>query len=247
MNFKPLLILFVIAGLSSCTTAYKIGQTPDDVYYSPAPPQNEYVTTRNEEERNDYYTSSSEDREIRRRINNRRLRVYNDYDYGYNYPTSYPSVYISPYGYNSYPYGYNSYGYNYYSPYSYNYYPVYVYPKTRLAPTYVGPRKYNLGTYTPTSTLSTNTRSGNINTGARGNAPVRTFTKPPANNGSGVGNFIRKVFSPTNNSGSSNRSNDNSTQSRSFEPSRSSSNSSSSSSSRSSGGGGSAPVRSFNK
>ena len=239
MNFKPLLILFVIAGLSSCTTAYKIGQTPDDVYYSPAPPQNEYVTTTSEEDVSVYNNSSSEDREIRRRINNRRLRIYDDYDYGYNYyPYSYPSVY-------SYPYGYNY--YNYYSPYSY---PVYVYPKTAQSSTHIGPRKFNLGSYSPVTTLSnrpliSNAKMGSQNTGVRNNAPVRTFTKPPANSGTGVGNLIRKVFSPSNNSGSSNNtSNNNNTQSRSFEPSRSSSSSSSSSGSSS---GSNAPVRSFHR
>src|SRR5215218_163499 len=39
MNTKTTKILFLalgVAALSSCSTAYKMGQTPDDVYYSPA-------------------------------------------------------------------------------------------------------------------------------------------------------------------------------------------------------------------
>jgi hypothetical protein len=244
MNTKPLLILLVVAGISSCSTAYKVGQTPDDVYYSPAPVQNEYVTVTNENDR-DTYSSSAEDREIRRRINNRRLRTYDDYDYGYNYPNSYPYVYNYPYyGYYSYPYGYNY--YNFYSPYSY-YPPVYFYSKSGKS-TYTAPRRYNLGTYIPPATLNnSNMKLGSPNAGARNIAPVRTFTKPPANSGTGVGNFVRKLFTPSNNSGSSNNSN-NSTQSRSFEPSRSNNSSSNSSgSSGSSSSGGNAPVRSFHR
>lgn len=243
MNTKPLLILLAVAGLSSCSTAYKIGQTPDDVYYSPAPVQNEYVTTTSEDDRNTY-NSSAEDREIKRRINNRRLRVYNDYDYGYNYyPYNYSPVY-------SYPYVYNSYGYNYYNYYPYGYsYPVYVYPKTRVSPTYIAPRKYNLVSYMPSTVTNSNSKFGNSSTGARNNAPVRTFTKPPANSGTGVGNFVRKLFTPNSSSNNSNN-NNSSTQSRSFEPSRSnnsSNNSSSSNSSSTSSGGGNAPVRSFHR
>ena len=41
MNSKILLLALFVAALSSCTTAYKTGQTPDDVYYSPARPQGE--------------------------------------------------------------------------------------------------------------------------------------------------------------------------------------------------------------
>jgi hypothetical protein len=37
MNTKILLLALGVAGLTSCATSYKTGQTPDDVYYSPAP------------------------------------------------------------------------------------------------------------------------------------------------------------------------------------------------------------------
>jgi hypothetical protein len=43
MKSSVLLLALVVAALSSCTTAYKTGQTPDDVYYSPTRPQDEYV------------------------------------------------------------------------------------------------------------------------------------------------------------------------------------------------------------
>ncbi len=234
MNTKLLLIALIIAGLSSCSTVYKIEQTPDDVYYSPTPRQDSYVQLNTGEDRNVYNNSSVEDREDRevlRRVNNRRWRK-RHYDYGYDYP----------YGYGIYPYGYN------------NNYPVYVDPKgNNSSSTYKGPRKYNLGTYTkPAVTYTTDPKTGKIinvpNSTIIGSSSSRTFTKP-SSNGSGVGNFIRKVLT-TGNSNSNTYNNTNSTtQSRTFEPSRNSSNNNSSSSSagKSSSSSSSAPVRTFRK
>ena len=36
MNMKNIIFIVSAAIFSSCSTAYKTGQTPDDVYYSPA-------------------------------------------------------------------------------------------------------------------------------------------------------------------------------------------------------------------
>jgi hypothetical protein len=44
MKIKYLLFVCSIAVFSSCSTAYRSGQTPDDVYYSPAPQLREYVS-----------------------------------------------------------------------------------------------------------------------------------------------------------------------------------------------------------
>ena len=54
MKTKYLLLLGVIAVFSSCSSAYRIGQTPDDVYYSPAPAQMHYVTTDNQQDKDSY-------------------------------------------------------------------------------------------------------------------------------------------------------------------------------------------------
>jgi hypothetical protein len=232
MNTKLLLILIIIAGLSSCSTAYKSAQTPDDVYYSPTPPHVDYVRTDNDENRDVYNGQSNEDREIRRAIHNRRLRTYPDYDYGYGY------------GYDYYPYGYYPYVY-----YPYGYTPVYIDPKNGKAPvTSSQPRKFNLGTYrNPGTTIPSNSSVIGSKTGNQpSSAPVRTFRTQPANNGSTVGNLIRKVFSGSNSSSSSN---DNSTQTRTFESknSNSSNNNSSNGSNRSSSSSSNAAVRSFPK
>lgn len=166
MNTKLLLIPLIVAGFAGCSTAYKTAQTPDDVYFSPVPPHDDYVRSDNDENRNVYNGESSDDRAIRRTIHNRRWRRYHDYDYGYGYP----------YGY--YPYGYYPYGY----------------PTTGKPPVNNSQaRKYNLGTYTnPVNTTPSSvigTKTGNQPT----SAPVRTFPAQPK--GTAVGNMIRGLFS----------------------------------------------------
>ena len=97
MNSKFLLIVLSFAGFSSCTTAYKSGQTPDDVYFSPVRPSNDRVRSNENTERT-VYNSSTYDPTINNRVNNRRWRRYHDYDYGYGYNSYDPCYpgYIDP-------------------------------------------------------------------------------------------------------------------------------------------------------
>jgi hypothetical protein len=216
MNTKLLLFSFILAGFTSCSTAYKTAQTPDDVYFSPAPPHVDYVSTRNEDDRTVYNGESIDDRQIRTTIHNRRWRKLHRYDYDYGY---------YPYGY--YPYGYYPYGY-----------PVYIDPKTNTSQ----PRKYNLGTYKNPETSPTSVFGSKTGT-QPSTSPVRTFPAQPSKpsaNGSAVGNLLRKVFSGSNESYSSD---DNSSRTRTFD----SKNSSSSSSSGSNKSSNNAPVRTFPK
>ena len=231
MNTKLLLLSLIVAGVSSCSTAYKIHQTPDDVYYSPRPQRNDYVQVKNEEDtedRNVYNNSSPEDREVLRPVNTRRWRRHHRYDYGYD-----------AYGY---PYGSS------YNPYGYNNYPVYVDPKSGRSSTYKSTRKYNLGTYTkPSVTYTTDPKTGRIITAPSTSpnaASTRTFSKPQ-NSGSSVGNLIRKVFMPSNTNSETYKNNNIPVESRSSQSSSRSSGTSSSSSTGSSSS--SAPVRSFRK
>jgi hypothetical protein len=167
MNTKLLLIPLIVAGFASCSTAYKTAQTPDDVYFSPAPLHDDYVRSDNEENRNVYNGESTEDRSIRRTIHNRRWRRYHDYDYGYDY---------------GYPFGY----------YPYGYYP-YGYPPTGKPPVNNSQaRKYNLGTYTNPVTTPPSSVIGSKTGNQPTTAPVRTFPQPK---GTAVGNLIRNVFS----------------------------------------------------
>lgn len=223
---KDFLLFIIIAVIiTSCSTAYKTGQTPDDVYYSPARIQTyEVRNDRDIRDDNTVYTNS-DDREIRRRIRHRRYRQYDD---GYNYP-----------------YGY--------------YGTVYGNPKYGTTQHTSEPRKTNLGAYTPNSSAPDSVKI-NPKTGKFANttttSPVRTFANPgSSNNGTGVGNAIRRILNGANssNNGNYNRpnnsNNSNSTPARTFDTRSSSNNNSSnnsnSKSSSSENKSSSAPVRTF--
>lgn len=97
MKYQILLLAFVAAAFGSCTTAYKTGQTPDDVYFSPARPGDEYVQVKKQDDRR--YESLEEyydDRFLRMRVANRyRWSALDDYyfnnPYYYNYYSNYSS------------------------------------------------------------------------------------------------------------------------------------------------------------
>lgn len=71
---KLILSAFVVTTiLSGCSTAYQVGQTPDDVYFSPGQERETYVRAndRNNEERYQEYVSTMDDRYLRMRVANR--------------------------------------------------------------------------------------------------------------------------------------------------------------------------------
>ena len=134
MQTKYLLLIVFVFVLGSCSTAYRTGQTPDDVYYSPEPTNDEYVNQNNQDDRDSYGYRNSEENQIRQGIRNPRLRNSVSIGIGMGYDPynsfGYAPSYGSPYGYNSFgyspyygnSYGYNSFGYkDFYNPYSYNY------------------------------------------------------------------------------------------------------------------------------
>jgi hypothetical protein len=226
MNTKLLLLAMSVAAFSSCTTLYKSGQTPDDVYYSPTRLTG-YGEERKEPQREvvNNYNYNSQDRAIRFGITDPRWR-YLDNNYSNN-------LYINDYSYTPYNYGFN-YGY-YYNPYFWPY-PVYgsVFV-TPSVPKITTPRIANLGGY---NQVYNNTR---VNTTHGGTRPVRNYNNN--NNGSAVGNVIRQIFSPSNSNTSNSTNNSSSNNNRTYTPSTSSSSSSSGSSSSGSGGGVSRPPR----
>lgn len=223
MKINYLIILAAAGVLSSCSTAYRSGQTPDDVYYSPAPvaQENSYVSAVNTQDKNSYAYRNEEDMDIRRGIDNPIYRspISLSLSMGYGYspyslspynnfmnPYSYGGYGYSPYGlkglynpYNSYyspfyndlsfysPYSYNS----FYSPYSFGYSPLYspILFSSKNVNTNRGARKYNLNPYNSASGVRANDQ------------PIRnseTGTVQPAR-GNGVGNVIRRVFTPQEN------------------------------------------------
>jgi hypothetical protein len=262
---KSSIIIVALAALAfgSCTSAYKTGQTPDDVYFSPARGDGgeEYVQTEKRDDRryqgtDDYY----EDRYLRMRANDRyRWSVLDDYymtsPYAYNYYGSYyGNSLFSPY--NNY-WSWNTY-YNPYCSFYGGYYGSYPYynnnviiiksPANRITPP-SRPIAFNPASYS--------SNPGNSNSRAVSNRYISTYS-PRSNSGSGsrynnsnrsnnnsLSNSMQKVFSNSNNSSSNYRSNNNnSTPSRSYTPSTTTSSSSSSSSGSSgSSSGGSRPNR----
>ena len=132
MQSKTLLLALSVAAISSCSTAYKTGQTPDDVYYSPV--RVVEVKEKQNDDRNQVrYQKREDDYEITMGIRDYRWRDFRD-DYSYSY---------SPYNYatcNTYNYGY------YYNPY---YYPwaIYTSKLTYQAPVNTTPRMVNLNAY----------------------------------------------------------------------------------------------------
>lgn len=71
--------------LSSCSSIYKAGQTPDDVYYSPAKEVQDEIKFDKRVERNDDYYSSIDDNYLRMMVRNRyRWNSLDDYDYWFD-------------------------------------------------------------------------------------------------------------------------------------------------------------------
>lgn len=222
MRRSILLLALTAIILTSCSTRYKTGQTPDDVYYAPTPKVDEAVVKNDKDkdedkDRYEDYTSSQEDRYLRMKVRDRYrwstiddwgywndTRYYDSYYYGSYYPSSGIGVVYTSGWYNPiFSVGYNNhcccYSNSVYNPY---------YTTGYIIKNPVHTVRPNLSTYS-------NTNYSNNNQG-----------------------IIKKVFG----SGRySNSNSDNSSSSgRSYSPSSSSS---SSSSSHSSGGGVSRPGR----
>lgn len=111
---KIVLSAFVAATLlSGCSTAYQIGQTPDDVYFSPGQEVETYASNnKNNEERYQEYVSTMDDRYLRMRVANRNrwstidnFSYWNDmrYDfspYSFNHFNSFNPWILDPFSFN---------------------------------------------------------------------------------------------------------------------------------------------------
>jgi hypothetical protein len=242
LPFFALLLVF-----ASCTTAYKSGQTPDDVYYSPARPQAEYVTTNDKQDQYRYDEQAEDDRYLRMKVHNR--RTWSDLDYYYSDPYAYSYRYrnrFNNYGniyyntpwdyYSSWNYYYNPYA-PYYRPHYYNPYGPKVIVINPRQPVYNRPRTFNLNVYNPPATNGYDSKNTSRRV-YRGDNGSYNYDRNNSsyNSGNDKGNGLRNIF----NSNNSNNASSN-VPSRS-ERSNSSSSSSSSTPSRSSTN---APVRKF--
>jgi len=220
MKRQILLLAITAAALSSCTTAYKTGQTPDDVYFSPTRPQDEYVRVEEKEEPR-YDDNYYDDRYLRMKIQDSRYTtLYDDY---YSYNPYYYHYYNGSLMYNS-PWSSYNYWNCYYNPYNS---PVIIgVPKT---PVYNKPRAFDLSVYNPQPTNTINNPKGSV----RNSYSVPNYNSGNNNNynnsGRDAGSFLRDVFSGSgSNSGSSSSSSSRSSNSNSSSGSSSSGSSSNS-------------------
>lgn len=223
MYTKTLLIALSVAAFSSCSTAYKSGQTPDDVYYSPVRVEEEDNDKDKDDNRNQTTYQSPEDWQVRMAIRDRRWRDLDDYSY------------------NNSPYNYCYCQCNHYTGYYYNPYfyptPIYKINTVKLNNT---PRMVNLNAYHNYNPVVANQKTS----GTAWINPSR-YNNSNTNNNKGLGNTIRRMVEPKRNSTSTSSSSNNE---RSYTPtsnnnSNSSSNSSNSSSSSSNTGSVSRPAR----
>ena len=245
MRYRILILASIVIGLNSCSTMYKSGQTPDDVYYSPGRTVEDYVSV--ESDRYDRYNNDeyyNSDRYLRMKSQGRnRWSSFDDDFYYWNNPTWNNPVYFnsfySPWS-NPWVGSYGIYSYNYwnsgfYNPFLPGFYssPVVIVTKPTNPRAYA-PRGSSLNTYrTPVSSkiggrvynISSTPRSSN-SSGSSGK-----YYSTPSNRSYQYSNSGSSSPSRSFNSGSS------STTTNSLPRSSGSSSSGSS--------GGSAPVRTF--
>lgn len=237
MKSRFLLPLLAAAALSSCSTAYKSGQTPDDVYYSPAKETEEYMDVRqsNTGRGRSYVYDNTDDRWLRMRVRNPyRWNAFDNYDW--NTYSGWSNSFYSPYSYNwnSYWNGYYTWN-SWYNPYCRN---VIILDPKNNPTAFNKVRNFSLNSYTNTNYNNTNTIARAKGSSMR--LPNNSGGSYNNSNSNSLGSSIRKVFSGSgntySNSNNSSYSPSSDRSSRSYTPSNSSSSSGSSSSGSSSSG-----------
>ncbi|HRI21480.1 MAG TPA: hypothetical protein PLA68_11030 [Panacibacter sp.] len=200
---KNIIVSVAIAVFFSagCSSAYKATSTPDDVYYSPAPPANAEV----QDSYDDYSSSNSDDNYLRMKVRNRYqwngiddYGYWNDsrYDFGYSCSPS-RSVLLNPF--NPLIYG-NTFGYSYYSPWGswYSPYSTIVYYKNPQV-YYGNTSKTNLTAYRNRNYYT------NANRNSFGSLLKQTFGTSANNNNFSNNNNSTRTFNtnttPSNNAG----------------------------------------------
>ncbi len=87
-----------IIALCSCSSAYKSGQTPDDVYYSPGNQRTAVSNNSNSNTQDEYYDANPNDQYLMMRVQDpNRWSAFDSYDYDYGF-----SGYYNPYSYGTY-------------------------------------------------------------------------------------------------------------------------------------------------
>jgi len=233
MRRSILLVALSAVVLGGCTSAYKSGQTPDDVYYSPDRQKDEYVRVKEDDQPK--YQSADEyydDRYLRMKVHNRVMWSSLD-DLNY-YNRQYSYSYYNSINWNN-PWSPYTYWNAFYNPYC-SHQVVY---GGNVKTAYSHPRMFNLNTYNNTQLTNNNytnpkgIMSNNSKLLRVIGTDVNTHTNNSSNN---AGSFLRNIFNGATNS-FGNSSSGSGKSSSSSSPVRSSSSGSS--------GGGTAPVRKF--
>lgn len=194
-------LMTVVVLIQSCATAFRAGQTPDDVYFSPARPEEEYVTFQRQETRRYRMASDEyEDRYLRMRVQDRlRWDELNDwYTYernnlGFN---SYFTPTLNPY------ISWN----HYYNPYYTNYPYQYLLNSGATATvksTYTKPRMFNLNSYQASPINIKNIRAQQTGYSV---SPYFTSSNAGIISSPNRGNTLRETFGISNSSAPSSNS-----------------------------------------
>ncbi|HEX6914887.1 MAG TPA: hypothetical protein VF145_06580 [Chitinophagaceae bacterium] len=175
MKNKILPLLLASSILASCSSVYRSGQTPDDVYYSPT---REITKTEDkEEEQKVEENTTADDQYLKMKVRDRyRWSRIDDYDYWNDTRYDHCNCHCTGGS-----YGYNPYYNPYYYPIRYNawnnpYYPVIVYGPTRTIrgnTTAANIKGYNTRVYSNTNS-PTNPKTGTANN--QGSLIKRVFT-----------------------------------------------------------------------
>lgn len=185
-------VAFLVALLTSCSSAYRTSQTPDDVYYSPGQQQIYADNYNYGQDQYESYTNSNDDYYLRMKARDyERWSALDDYDYWYDsryYSNNFYSPWTPSY---SLGLGYYGMGYGYYNPYAFNsywyspwqswYYPYYTVVYYKNPTVYYRPvSRYNLSTY-------------NNKTYNNYNMPLQRDNRSNAyNNSNATGNRVRR-------------------------------------------------------
>ncbi len=194
MKFKLLLSIVTVSLLTACSSVYKTGQTPDDVYYSPAK-----VVKEDEDKKKEDYTTQVDDNYLRMKVRNHtRWSTIDDYDYWHDtrYDYSCHCTCNNYYGYSPYiKTGYMWNGWYTYTPFNSPYYTI----KNQVVRNTSGSnvKAYQNHTYNNTNLgglvkqIFTNTSTTN-NSSSSTDRPSRTFetgTKTSSNAGGNSGGY----------------------------------------------------------
>ncbi len=201
---KVLFVSLIAASLlTGCSSAYKTGQTPDDLYFSPGKEMSasEVRKQNNDEERYQQNVSTIDDRYLRMKVTNRnQWSAIDDYSYWndmrYNFRPSYTyNGFNNFYGHPNFNNPWNGWGYGGWGGSSIGWtnplYTVLVYTNPKVvAPTFTSGT--NLNAYR-------NRSYNNYNSGSKFNEWAT-----PSNSGKSFGSLVRSVISsPSNGSSSS--------------------------------------------